>query len=288
MNSKCVFSATFVQWIGSTLPNVHIMTKRLSSLLLSFCFLFPVISPAAILLDFGNPDVAIGTEQGPAGISGSWQQITESSTDITLAGGETLRMVRGANNTALSVQWGSQGNPDGDSANDPPVGSIMATESNVYRDYIRNGDNGRGLAWRLSGLDVGTYDVYFVINDASTESGSRAAVGVLENADANGQVFVSNLGQTTTALLEDSDRSLTSWTAASGAGSAYNYIKATVTLDDADDYIVGFMESARGTGSTNQMGFHSVQVVLVPEPSSLVLMSLSLLAMLQVRRSRRR
>jgi len=254
------------------------------SLLLLCTLLLTSRAQAAIFIDFGAKN-ALGTEQGPAGITDVWQNV--SSATVTLTGGENLEVRRGDNSSDTFITW--LGGAAFKTTDDKDaVGSVMRAEQNIYDDYARGGDNGRSVGWRLNGLAAGTYDVYMVTNDFSTEAGSLVALGVLDGG-FTGDMDVGDLTQTTTALVEDVNNDLTSWTASAGAGDEYNYIKATLTLDSTTDYITGFMQSARGAGSNGNMGFHSIQIVAaIPEPSSLVLVGGSFLGLigLLARRSR--
>lgn len=224
--------------------------------------------PNPVFLDLGPVGQATGsTEVGPAGISGTWQQVDRpagGTTVLTLTDNQTVELGRGDNNASLNtVLW--NGRP-AEGTWTPPAGSAIAAEGNaVFGDYLRNGDANRNLGIRLTNFAPGEYLVYMTIRPAGTSTAGRnVGVGLITGGNMGTSSSIANLTQSTVGAWSDFNASLTSWTGTGSSGSPWNVLVAPLTITNSTDYIVGILES---TGD-NQMGIMSMQIVAIPEPST--------------------
>jgi hypothetical protein len=128
-----------------------------------------------------------------------------------------------------------------------------------------------GLATKVSGLAYGTYDIYVVTGYTGATAGSRpggaspAQHNVWAFEGANFTTLQAGTYGTADTLLENSTNA--SWVLDN------NYAKITVTLDATNPYL--YVISQGFVNDSNRGWLDSVQIVSVPEPSSLALLGLS-------------
>jgi len=139
-----------------------------------------------------------------------------------------------------------------------------------------------GLATRVSGLAFGTYEVYVVTGYTGVNTNSRP--GAASPAQHNVWAFEgANSSTLLTTAYGAADTRLENSTAASWVLDN-NYAKITVTLDAANPTLYVISQGAQN--DANRGWLDTIQIVAIPEPSSLALLGLS--AGILVSRRRRR
>lgn len=222
-------------------------------LLAIFLSMLTFVAPAQLInLNFtagtsytGSSETSPATPSGPAGV---WNNISLTAANATNAvtyadgsAGPTLVMDTGRNGSWVSSLTTSTANYTGS-------GSVYAVP-NLYEAGLINGNNDT-LGFRLKGLSAGTYTVNLVpIYRGYNANGSNYTAGVhlyigtgndTDAKDAGGFTLV-----TTNARPEQYINSgLKTWVAATDGSTPYNYVTATVTIDDTNRWLTFLCEDA--------------------------------------------
>ncbi|MDP0495874.1 MAG: hypothetical protein Q7Q73_06660 [Verrucomicrobiota bacterium JB024] len=244
-----------------------------------------------LMLDFG-PITVTGTDQSNSPYhtvdseytGTSWNKVQTADVtsgvfwgDGSAADGVTLNLGRSSTlNQAVLTFAGA------------PVSIEMGTDTNtgvfsgtsVGRDGISY-DVVVGIA--IGGLGAGTYDIYVTGANTNRAPTFGATIGFW------GMSTASTASIDTTPYVDSPDGTSTNSVVGSWIEGS-NYVKLTVTLSEADPYLVIF---ATGVTENENRGFlNSIQVVSVPEPAEtgaalgVIVLGLAVLAR-RVRRFRR-
>ena len=247
-----------------------------------------------IYLDFGNTAYA-GTEAGPAGTAASavgWNTINLTGSDFTgslleIDGTTSTPILTGDSGRGTSaanfdvVDW-SRTDPDPVTAgyNGPSVLDVVG----LFEDGFDSGHSGssRILGYRLQGLS-GTFDVYATVMRSTAATSTTSTTSVQLGRDSAGTADeIGELDQATTRAWNSWDGSLTTWSDSAGS---WNYIHTQVTVD-SDDWIVALVGGESDNASGNYSVLSSLQIVAIPEPSSMLLVLGGGFLMLALRVSR--
>lgn len=254
---------------------------------LGFCSL--TISHAApLLLDFGpdNPTGANLTNSPYHSVSGNstfqtWNVLGTADSaglnfgDGSAATGVSVDLGVSANNNVIN--FGNSPSSSNSLGNNYNSG-VFAGDS-VGKDGIFSGSSGQHnvIGLKIKGLAPGTYDVYTVgintnINPFSTPTLPPMNIGALATTDV-GTLDISSLSFTT---VSNDPAFNSAWTPGG------NYARFSVTLTASDPVLTLFTVSdnpSAGRGFLN-----TVQVQVIPEPGSLLLLTVALTGLLIFRR----
>lgn len=220
-----------------------------------------------LMIDFG-PTTVTGADQSNSPYhtvdseytGTSWNKVQTADVtsgvlwgDGTSAAGITLNLGRSSSLNANVLTFAGA-----------PVSAELGTGTNtgvfsntsVGRDAIFYDTELVGIA--IDGLGAGTYDIYIVGANTNRDTSAGATMGFWAMNAAN----TNNID--TTSFLSDPDATSTNSVVSSWIEGS-NYVKLTVTLSEANPYLVIF---STGVTANEERGFlNSIEVVSVPEPS---------------------
>ena len=196
------------------------------------------------------------SETSPAttnGAAGTWNNITTTSADQDVA----ISYADGSSGPTLSFDAGINGNWTATTFTTATVDYTTAggvyNVTNLYESgFINNGNSTFGF--RVKGLAAGTYKVHVVPMFRAAQAASVKAdslvhmyIGTGNDTDARG---IGNFTLVTTNAnpTQNIDTRLTSWTPATDGSTAYNYITATVSIDDTNRWLTFLFEDSATSG----------------------------------------
>lgn len=240
-----------------------------------------------LMFDFG-PTTVSGTDQTNSPyhtVNGSftdttWNKIqTADSSSLEWSDSGTATGVSinlGATTAFDSTTIGLNNQPSGTNALGNSTNTGVYAGTSVGKDGIYTGSSGntRYVGFQIGGLSAGTYDVYVTSRNTNTGSTYNQHL-YLGASSAAGDFDAVTLSLSGVLTYADGSTAISSWV--EGA----NYLKFTVTLGAAQYLNFGVV----GTGGELRGFLNSVQIVTVPEPSSVVLL-LGGLGLLAARRRR--
>ncbi|MDB2686550.1 PEP-CTERM sorting domain-containing protein [Mariniblastus sp.] len=260
------------------------MKKTISTLLMSaaLCVASTAQADISLQLDFGNAGVFDGLNNEtltPAGISDStWNGVP--NTDITSG----LLFGDASAATGVSVELGAApgggiidfttANARNNAGNTESQGAIYDTT--LTDDWVFD-SGGRDIGARITGLAPGDYLVYAIAKEPNQLARTYdVGIGAFTNANAD------NISSSSTEL------DITSIGDATGTTTfvdGLNFALTRVTIADSTDFIAVLVDPTNGNGEQRFATLSSIQIVAVPEPSSVALLALGSIGML-VRRKR--
>jgi len=250
---------------------------------------------AVLMLDFG-PTVATGgnltnspyhTANGSF-TGASWNQVQTADvgsgllwSDGTSATGLSLNIGATTAVTTSSSTLNLGSTPSGSSALGTITSAGVYAGTSVGTDgiFTSTSGNSRAVGFQLSGLAAGTYEVY--VSSRNTSSNASYTPSIYAGNSATSGNFVIDGGGTYssgTLSFANGAASTSSWV------SGGNYVKLTVTLNSGDVLNL----AALGGGGELRGFLNSVEVVAVPEPSSLALVGIGYATLVILRRKARR
>ncbi len=249
----------------------------------AFLLLSLSLPAQTLLIDFGPTADATDNSAGlnPANIGGGiWNKsAADLNSGVLYADGSAATGVYvdvgSDNSSTTSVKFSSGVSTLNGSAAAFTTGVFAGTSP--ARDVIFA--SGTGVGVNIGGLAAGTYNVY--ISAALTNTATPAAATLYAGAVAS-----SSVGQNSaTPFTFTSLASLTESNATAGISSAWNagqnYVEFTnVTLGAGDNLVIA------GVNGTSTIPLNMVEIVAVPEPSTLAFLGAGALGLLLLARRR--
>lgn len=264
-----------------------LIRARLTALLMALSLVPTAASAAVLMLDFG-PTVATG-----ASLSNSpYHTVNSSFTDtswntIGLANVSSgLVYSNGSAATGVTLTLGSSKGstllnfsqlPGSSSALGATINTGVFADTSVGKDGIFTsapaGNNLVGV--KIGGLSAGQYEIYVVGLNTSNGPGYQSPSVFFAAATGNVGTFETNgLTPSASTLLA----SQVNWV------EGDNYAKVTITLNAGQSLVL----VADGTGSEDRGFLNAMQIVAVPEPQTMLLCLIGLIALPLLRRSGKR
>ncbi|HWL53915.1 MAG TPA: hypothetical protein VNQ90_15855 [Chthoniobacteraceae bacterium] len=269
----------------------HLSISRIGTPLvtaLAVLFLLPIAASASVLmLDFGPTTVA------PADQTNSpYHTVNTSFSDtawnkIEITNPASLVYSDGSAATGVTLTLGSSPNstvvdfsslPTHSNALGTQIGTGVFAGTSVGRDGIYRGNVGsqnNQVALKIGGVTAGTYEIYVVGLNTNTRISDQSPMNFY--AAATGDVSTFDTG----GLTPDATTLITANTPWMEGGS---YGKITVDLA-AGQYLVLVSD---GAGSESRGFLNSVQIVAIPEPSTVILGLAGCFSLIALRRVSRR
>ena len=242
-----------------------------------------VVSPAhgdtVLQLDFGT---AAGTYVGnlaPAGIPETvWNGVPNGDTLSGLVFGD------GTAATGVSVELGAA--PGGGTidflTDDARSNAGNADDQNVAiydtaltDDWVFD-SGGADIGARITGLTPGDYLVYAISREPN-ELARTYDVGI-------GAFTAANANSITSGSIELETTSIGDATGTTAFVAGQNFAVSTVTIADLSDFIAVVVDPTNGNGEERFATLSAIQIVAVPEPSSLAVLTFGGLGLLLRRR----
>lgn len=235
---------------------------------------------AVLQLDFG-PTTVSGTDQSNSPLHAvtpttgtTWNKVelADISSGLMYADGSNaigVSLNLGRSTSSNTINFADQ--PGNSAALAGTVNTGIFAGTSVGRDGIFHGtqfQNNR-LGLTLSGLPLGPYDVYIVaMNTSIGFDDNRRVQNVGALATASSTSTLDTTALPTLAIANHGTGLTASWS------DGLNYRKLTVTLTSATpDLTIFSYGNTNVTGQEHPRGFlNAVQVVLIPEPTSLVML----------------
>lgn len=258
---------------------------KTSALIVALAWAAPVALHASVLmLDFG-PTAATAASltnspyhtATPSFTGSTWNTI--ATTEPTADSPSGLIFSDGTAATGVGVNLGvtADGATLVNLANQPLRSNALGTAQNngvyggnsVGRDGIFSGATGTAinLGVQVTGLAAGTYEVYVISRNTNT-SAVHTMANYVGTGAAGANFDYSSYAQSSITYALGSNIATGSWVAAGNPDA--NYTKFTITLGTGDALNIAAdpssLEEARGF-------FNAIQIVQVPEPGSVALLS---------------
>jgi len=215
-------------------------------------------SGATLQFDFGLAQGVFAGTDAPAGLTSPiWNGGINA--DIGGVDGGTLVDIDGnATSVTLDIGSGANGAADffdggvGNSSNTDAGNGILGTA--LYQDWIFTNQN-NNLGVRLSGLESGEYDVFALVREPN-ELGRiyDVGIGVGDTSDIDA-LTVQGIG-----VAANNDAFV----------AGQNFVQQRVTITDTSDFITVLVDPTNADFGT----LAGLQIVAVPEPSSVTLLGL--------------
>ncbi len=258
----------------------------------------PSAQSDVIMLDFGTTTVGTNSHVNSpyhtvngAFANTNWNKVQTADiaaggvrwSDGTTAAGVSLNLGGSSDATTLNLATVPTTSALGNQVN-----TGVYTNTSVGRDGIFVGGSGsdsRQVGFQLSGLGAGLYEVYLTGRNTSTASSNTPSFRV-GTTDVAGNFTFTGYDVQTLRYSAGIDSSTAAW-AEAGAGigvNGENYVKFTVALNEGD-YLNVVVSGSFG----ESRGFlNAAQIVLIPEPSALLLIGCGLGMLALFRRKHRR
>jgi len=252
---------------------------RHSLVLAVSCLACGALQAQVLMLDFG-PTTVSGSNvsnspyntANPSFSGTNWNQIGTAdvssliNADGSAASGLSLNIGATTAATTASSTLGLGNVPSGNAALGAITNTGIYAGSSVGTDgiFTSSSGNSRAVGFQLSGLAIGTYDIY--VTARNTSSNANYTQTAFVGTSAAGNFVLNGPGMTSETL---------SFANGSSATSAWvedaNYLKFTVTLGVGDVLNVATL----GGGGESRGFLNSVQIVAVPEPAIATMLGLS-------------
>ena len=249
-----------------------------------------------INLDFGATSIGTATTLDPYhSVTGdaanlSWNTLLGTSNiasgALKYGDGTTVTGVAasiGVTNTSFTTSILATHPSDSSALGGYFTSGIYGGSTSPARDAIfdrNSGANNRGVSLQITGLPAGTYDIYYVARNTSDNNalaGQQYTQSLYAGTSSTTGDFTFNSFANSTITYDAANTQTASWVLHG------TYAKLTVNLASGN-----VLDLASVGGGSELRGFvNSLQIVSVPEPSSLALLGGGSLALLASSRRRR-
>lgn len=210
----------------------------------------------------------------PLGPAGTWNNITLANLEEDVAVLDSTGAAYGTlvfdSTSNVNSNWSGTSLLDG-SINYTTAGGVYDVANLYENGFINGGNNTTGF--RLQGLAAGTYEIavvpFFRGGDAAGVTAQTAvlSIGLGNTTDTRG-VGDATLTSTAASPTQNVDTTFTTWVASTDGSTAYNYIGGTVVIDDPNRWLTILLQDA---SDPDRPGLATVQINLIPEPSTFAL-----------------